>query len=59
MVLKTAYVSYGGVEGKRDVLVVAGGGEGDLGQSEIILRTGQRGVKHQHVALEKKERRQR
>lgn len=41
------------------MLVVAGGGEGDLRQSEVILRSGQCGVKHQHVALEKKERRER
>lgn len=30
-------VSYSGVEGQCDVLVVATGGEGDLRQSEVIL----------------------
>lgn len=39
------------------MLVVAGGGEGDLGKSEIILGAGQCGVQHQHIALEKNEER--
>lgn len=50
--------AYSGVEGEGDVLVVSGGGEGDLRQSEVILGAGQRGVQHQHIALEKKEKRQ-
>lgn len=37
------------------MLVVATGGEGDLGQSEVILGARQRGVQHQHVALEQTE----
>lgn len=37
------------------MLVVAAGGEGDLRQSEVILGAGQRGVQHQHVALERRE----
>lgn len=37
------------------MLVVATGGEGDLRQSEVILRPRQRGVQHQHVALEQTE----
>lgn len=49
-------MSYGGVEGEGDVLVVAAGGEGDLRQSEVVLGAGQRGVQHQHVALRHKER---
>lgn len=49
-------MSYGGIEGERDVLVVAGGGEGDLGQGEVILGAGQRGVQHQNIGLEKTER---
>ena len=36
------------------MLVVATGGEGDLGQSEVILGARQRGVQHQHVALEQR-----
>lgn len=48
-------MSYSGVEGECDVLVVAAGGEGDLWQSEVILGAGQRGVQHQYIALEKKE----
>lgn len=51
--LKTS-VSYSGVEGKSDMFVVASGSEGDLRQSEIILGTGQCGVQHQYVALEKR-----
>lgn len=47
--------SYVGVEGECDVLVVASGGEGDLGQSEVILGSGQRGVEHQHIALQREE----
>lgn len=50
-----AFVSYSGVEGECDMLVVAGGGEGDLRKSEIILSAGQRGVQHQHIALETNE----
>ena len=42
---------YVGVEGKRDVLMVSCGGEGDLRQGVVVLGTGKRGVKHQHVAL--------
>lgn len=37
------------------MLVVAAGGEGDLRQNEVILGAGQRGVQHQDVALERKE----
>lgn len=44
-------MSYSGVEGECDVLVVAAGGEGDLWQSEVILGAGQRGVQHQYIAL--------
>lgn len=50
----TGGVSYGGVEGESDVLVVATGGEGDLWQSEVVLGAGQCGVQHQDVTLEKK-----
>lgn len=39
------------VEGQGDVLVVAAGGEGDLGQREVILSAGQRGVQHQDEGL--------
>lgn len=35
--------------------VVAGGGEGDLGQGVIILRAGQRGVQHENVTLENRQ----
>lgn len=51
----TCGVSYGGVEGESDVLVVAAGGEGDLWQSEVVLGAGQRGVQHQDVTLDSKE----
>lgn len=37
------------------MLVVAAGGEGDLRQSEVILGAGQRGVQHQHIALQQRE----
>lgn len=37
------------------MLVVAVGGEGDLRQSEVVLRAGQCGVQHQQVALQRKE----
>lgn len=43
--------SHGRVEGQSDVLVVAAGGEGDLGQGEVILSAGQRGVQHQDEGL--------
>lgn len=46
-------VSYSGVEGEGDVLVVSSGSEGDLRQSEIVLGAGQGGVQHEHVALQK------
>lgn len=42
------------MEGKSDMFVVASGSEGDLRQCEIILGTGQCGVQHQYVALEKR-----
>lgn len=48
-------MSYSGVKGERDVLVEAAGGEGDLGQVEVILGAGQRGVQHQDIALEQKD----
>lgn len=37
------------------MLVVASGGEGDLRQRVIILRTGQRGVQHENITLENTE----
>lgn len=52
---KKPCVSYGGVEGECDVLVVSAGGERDLRQSEVVLGAGQRGVQHQHIALEQEE----
>lgn len=53
--LLCAEQTYSGVKGECDVLVVATGGEGDLRQGEVILGAGQRGVQHQDVALEQKE----
>lgn len=48
-------MSYSGVKGESDVLVEAAGGEGHLRQGEVVLGAGQRGVQHQDIALQQKD----